>query len=313
MNFQQLRAVREAIRCNFNLTQAAERLCTSQPGVSKQVRELEDELGVQIFVRHGKRLVGLTQPGRAVVQVIERLLAQADDLRALGKELSDSRVGALRIATTHTQARYALPPVVADFRGRYPDVRLAIHQGSPRQLAEMVLSGDADIAIATESLDRYPGLLALPGYSWSHSVVVPRDHPLAAEARLTLEAIAAWPIITYDIAFSGRTHIDEAFHARGLAPQIALTAIDSDVIKTYAGLGLGVGIVASMAYDPARDVDLVAFDVGSLIAPSMTRIAVKREAYVRGYTFAFIERFAPALTRGVVERALSGSGTGYEL
>ena len=313
MNFQQLRAVREAIRCNFNLTQAAERLCTSQPGVSKQVRELEDELGVQIFVRHGKRLVGLTQPGRAVVQVIERLLAQADDLRALGKELSDSRVGALRIATTHTQARYALPPVVADFRGRYPDVRLAIHQGSPRQLAEMVLSGDADIAIATESLDRYPGLLALPGYSWSHSVVVPRDHPLAAEARLTLEAIAAWPIITYDIAFSGRTHIDEAFHARGLAPQIALTAIDSDVIKTYAGLGLGVGIVASMAYDPARDVDLVAFDVGSLIAPSMTRIAVKREAYVRGYTFAFIERFAPALTRRVVERALSGSGTGYEL
>ncbi len=313
MNFQQLRAVREAIRCNFNLTQAAERLCTSQPGVSKQVRELEDELGVQIFVRHGKRLVGLTQPGRAVVQVIERLLAQADDLRALGKELSDSRVGALRIATTHTQARYALPPVVADFRGRYPDVRLAIHQGSPRQLAEMVLSGDADIAIATESLDRYPGLLALPGYSWSHSVVVPRDHPLAAEARLTLEAIAAWPIITYDIAFSGRTHIDEAFHARGLAPQIALTAIDSDVIKTYAGLGLGVGIVASMAYDPARDVDLVAFDVGSLIAPSMTRIAEKREAYVRGYTFAFIERFAPALTRGVVERALSGSGTGYEL
>ncbi len=313
MNFQQLRAVREAIRCNFNLTQAAERLCTSQPGVSKQVRELEDELGVQIFVRHGKRLVGLTQPGRAVVQVIERLLAQADDLRALGKELSDSRVGALRIATTHTQARYALPPVVADFRGRYPEVRLASHQGSPRQLAEMVLSGDADIAIATESLDRYPGLLALPGYSWSHSVVVPRDHPLAAEARLTLEAIAAWPIITYDIAFSGRTHIDEAFHARGLAPQIALTAIDSDVIKTYAGLGLGVGIVASMAYDPARDVDLVAFDVGSLIAPSMTRIAVKREAYVRGYTFAFIERFAPALTRGVVERALSGSGTGYEL
>ena len=313
MNFQQLRAVREAIRCNFNLTQAAERLFTSQPGVSKQVRELEDELGVQIFVRHGKRFVGLTQPGRDIVQVIERLLAQADDLRALGKELSDSRVGALRIATTHTQARYALPPVVADFRRRYPDVRLAIHQGSPRQLAEMVLGGEADLAIATESLDRYPGLLALPGYSWSHSVVVPRDHPLAARQALTLEDIAAWPVITYDTAFSGRSHIDQAFQARGLAPEIVLTAIDSDVIKTYVGLGLGVGIVASMAYEAVRDTGLVAFDVGSLIAPSMTRIAVKRDAYVRGYTFAFIERFAPALTRKVVERALSGSGTGYEL
>jgi DNA-binding transcriptional LysR family regulator len=205
--------------------------------------------------------------------------------------------------------------VVADFRRRYPDVRLAIHQGSPRQLAEMVLAGEADLAVATESLDRYPALLALPCYSWSHSVVVPRDHPLASTApgTLTLEAIAAWPIITYDIAFSGRAHIDEAFRARGLNPDVVLTAIDSDVIKTYASLGLGVGIVASMAFDPIRDEGLVAFDASLLIPPSLTRIAVKRDAYVRGYTYAFIERFAPSLTRKVVERALAGGGSGYEL
>ncbi len=313
MNFQQLRAVREAIRCDFNLTQAAERLFTSQPGVSKQIRELEEELGVQIFVRHGKRFVGLTDAGAAIASVVDRLLVHADDLRSIGRELSDNKAGELRIATTHTQARYALPPVVADFRQRFPRVRLALHQGNPRQIAEMVLAGEADVAIATEALDRYPSLLAMPGYSWTHSVVVPRGHVLDSTEPLTLEAIARHPVITYDIAFSGRAHIDEAFRARGLDPDVVLTAIDSDVIKTYAAVGLGVGIVASMAFDATRDTTLVARDASALIKPSMTRIALKRDAYVRSYTFAFIERFAPTLTRKVVERALAGSGTGYEL
>jgi|SRR5579871_617346 len=313
MNLQQLRAVREAIRCNFNLTQAAERLFTSQPGVSKQIRELEEELGVQIFIRHGKRFVGLTDPGRDIVPVIERLLEQADNLKAVARELSDNKAGALRIATTHTQARYALPRVIAEFKRRFPKVQLALHQGSPRQLAEMVLAGEADLAIATEALDRYPGLIALPGQAWSHSVIVPAGHPLASSRTLSLEAVAPFPIVTYDIAFSGRGHIDHAFAARGLTPNIVLSALDADVIKTYVEVGLGIGIIASMAYEPDRDVKLVALDASHLFESTLTRIALKRDAYVRSYTFTFIEQFAPSLTRKVVERALAGEGSGYEL
>jgi LysR family cys regulon transcriptional activator len=313
MNLQQLRAVREAIRCNFNLTQAAERLFTSQPGVSKQIRELEEELGVQIFVRHGKRFVGLTDPGRDIVPVIERLLEQADNLKAVARELSDNKSGALRIATTHTQARYALPRVIAEFKRRFPKVHLALQQGSPRQLAEMVLAGEADIAIATEALDRYPGLIALPGQVWSHSVIVPKEHALASAKALSLEAVAPFPIVTYDLAFSGRAHIDAAFASRGLTPNVVLSALDADVIKTYVEVGLGVGIVASMAYEPERDRQLVALDASHLFESTMTRIALKRDAYVRSYTFTFIEQFAPSLTRRVVERALAGEGSGYEL
>lgn len=313
MNLQQLRAVREAIRCNFNLTQAAERLFTSQPGVSKQIRELEDELGVQIFIRHGKRFVGLTDPGRDIVPVIERLLEQADNLKAVARELSDNRSGFLRIATTHTQARYALPGVIAEFKRRFPNVQLALQQGNPRQLAEMVLAGEADLAIATEALDRYPGLIALPGAMWNHSVIVPQGHPLASARALALDAIAAHPIVTYDPAYSGRAHIDAAFASHGLTPRIVLSALDADVIKTYVEVGLGVGIVASMAYDAERDRHLVGFDASHLFEGTLTRIALKRDAYVRSYTFAFIEQFAPSLTRKVVERALAGEGSGYEL
>jgi LysR family cys regulon transcriptional activator len=313
MNLQQLRAVREAIRCNFNLTQAAERLFTSQPGVSKQIRELEDELGVQIFIRHGKRFVGLTDPGRDVVPVIERLLEQADNLKAVARDLSDNKSGSLRIATTHTQARYALPAVIAEFRRRFPNVQLALQQGSPRHLAEMVLAGEADLAIATEALDRYPGLIALPGHVWSHSVIVPLGHPLAAAKSLSLEALTTYPIVTYDLAFSGRGHIDAAFAARNLTPNIVLSALDSDVIKTYVEVGLGIGIVASMAYEPARDRNLTALDARHLFESNMTRVALKRDAYVRHYTFSFIEQFAPSLTRRVLERALAGEGSGYEL
>ena len=249
MNFQQLKYVREAVRQGLNLTEAANALFTSQPGISKQIRELEEEIGVEIFVRRGKRLVDLTDPGRVVVRVIERLLAEADNLRQVGKEFTDQDAGALTIATTHTQARYALPAVVQQFRGQYPKVRLSLQQGSPTQIAEMVREGHADVAIATEALDHYPDLLALPGYTWHHCVIVPLGHALTRVEHLTLEKLATYPLITYSPQFTGRSHIDEAFAAKGLKMDVVLTAIDADVIKTYTELGLGVGIVAAMAYD----------------------------------------------------------------
>lgn len=306
MNFQQLRALREAVRHGFNLTVAAENLHTSQPGVSKQIKELEDELGVTIFERHGKRLVGLTEPGLAVLGFAERILDEAENLRRVGHEFTGADVGTLRIATTHTQARYALPRVVREFMQRFPKVRLVMHQGNPPQLAQLVLSGDADLAIATESLDQYAGLLALPAYAWHHCVVVPPDHPLAANGEVTLEALAKYPIVTYDPGFAGRSHIDEAFTARGLQPEIVLSAIDADVLKTYVELGLGIGIVASMAFDPARDRALVKLDAPHLFAQNTTRVAIRRGRNLRGFTYSFIELFAPALTRARIAQALSG-------
>jgi DNA-binding transcriptional LysR family regulator len=313
MNLQQLRYVREAVRQKLNLTEAANKLFTSQPGVSKQIKELEDELGVQIFVRRGKRLVALTEPGQLVVRVIERILAETENLKQVGREFSDQDSGSLIIATTHTQARYALPKVVTDFKRRYPKVHLALQQGSPPQLAEMVIAGDADIAIATESLDHFPQLLALPGYTWNHCVVVPKRHPLARAQRLTLEDVARYPIVTYDPAFTGRTHIDAAFAAHELKPDIVLSAIDADVIKTYVELGMGVGIVATMAFDAARDRNLRAFEAGHLFGGNTTRVAVRRSGLLRGYAYAFIELFAPHLSRQVIEKALRGEGELYEL
>ena len=312
MNFQQLKYVREAVRQGLNLTEAANVLFTSQPGISKQIRELEDELGVEIFVRRGKRLVALTDPGRIVVQVIERLLAEADNLRQVGKEFADQDSGSLTIATTHTQARYALPEVVRAFRAHYPNVRLALQQGSPTQIAELVREGRADIAIATEALDHYPDLIALPGYVWHHCIIVPRDHALAQVDTLTLETLATYPLITYSAEFAGRTFIDQAFAERGLKMDVVLTALDADVIKTYAELGLGVGIVAAMAYDARRDVNLHAVDAGHLFRSKITRVAVKRAAYLRGYTYAFIQAFAPHLTREVVDRAREDNGKAVE-
>src|ERR1700716_318621 len=243
MNLQQLRYVRETVRQGLNLTEAAKKLFTSQPGVSKQIRELENELGVEIFVRHGKRFVA----------VIERLLQEAENLKQVGSEFKDQAAGTLTIATTHTQARYSLPKVVGAFKRRYPKVHLTIKQGNPPQLAEMVIAREADMAIATEALDNYPKLLALPGYEWRHCAVVPVKHPLAKEQRLTLEMLARYPIVTYDPAFAGRSRIDEAFQAQGLTPDIVLSAVDSDVIKTYVELGLGIGVIAAMAFDEKRD------------------------------------------------------------
>ena len=308
MNLQQLRYVREAVRQGLNLTEAANVLYTSQPGISKQIKELEDELGVEIFVRRGKRLVALTDPGRVVVQVVERLLAEVDNLRQVGKEFADQDSGSLTIATTHTQARYALPRVVQQFRAQYPKVRLQLQQGSPTQIAELVRDGRADLAIATEALDHYPDLIALPGYTWHHCVIVPRGHALTKLKKLTLEELVGYPLITYSPEFTGRSHLDEAFAAKGLVMDVVLTALDADVIKTYTELGLGVGIVAAVALDPKRDAHLHAIDAGHLFGNNTTRVAVKRSAYLRGYTYAFIQTFAPHLTSAVIEAARQGNG-----
>ena len=308
MNFQQLRYVRETVRRGLNLTEAANALHTSQPGVSKQIRELEREFGFDIFRRHGKRITALTEPGKAVLAIIERVLQEAENLKRAARDFSDQDTGGLTIATTHTQARYALPRVVGEFKRRYPKVHLALQQGNPLQLAQMVQAGAADIAIATEALDDFPGLLALPAYTWSHCVVVPPKHPLLKSGTLTLETLSKHPIVTYDTAFAGRTHIDAAFAARGLSVDVVLSAIDADVIKTYVELGLGVGIIAAMAFDAKRDRQLRAIDCAHLFHSNTTRVAVKRGSLLRGYAYEFIELFAPALNRTRIERALAGEG-----
>lgn len=307
MNFQQLRAVRETARCGFNLTEVAGVLNTSQPGISRQIRELEDELGIEIFLRAGKRLTGLTPPGEAVLPIVERLLLDADNLRRVGADFTAQNAGPLSIAATHSQARYAMPAVVKDFRALFPQVTLTLHQGSPKQIAAMLLSGEADVGIATEALASFGQLVAMPCYRWTHSIVVPPGHPLLGlDGPPTLAELARHPIITYETGYTGRTHIDEAFERAGLKPDIVLSAMDADVIKTYVELGMGVGIVASIAFDGERDRSLRALDARHLFAVNLTRLAVRRGAWLRGYAYAFIESFAPTLTRAVVQRALSG-------
>jgi LysR family cys regulon transcriptional activator len=313
MKLQQLRYLREVAKRRLNVSEAAEALHTSQPGISKQIRQLEDELGVGILVRSGKRVVDVTEPGRAILGIAERILQDADNLRQVAREFRDQAAGTLTIATTHTQARYSLPKVVNAFKQRYPKVRLTLKQGNPPQLAEMVLAGEADIAIATEALDQYPKLLALAGYQWRHCVVAPPKHPLLKEQRITLEMLAQHPIITYDPAFAGRSHIDDAFRAQGLAPDIVLSAVDSDVIKTYVELGLGIGIIAAVAFDEKRDQLLRAADIGHLFGTMTTRIAVRRAATLRGFAYDFMELFSPRLTRAVVDAAAKGEGSSYEL
>ncbi|SEK86483.1 LysR family transcriptional regulator, cys regulon transcriptional activator [Roseateles sp. YR242] len=307
MNFQQLRSVREAQRRGFNLTEVAQALHTSQPGVSRQIRELEDELGIDIFIRAGKRLTGLTEPGRNVMPIVERLLREAENLRRAGEDFARADSGHLRIAATHSQARYALPPAVRDFRNTHPEVSLQFQQGTPQQVARLLMDGEADIGIATEALTQHPELLTLPCYRWTHTVLVPPDHPLALESAngqpLTLEQIGRYPIITYESGYTGRGHIDEAFARAGVNLNVVLVAMDADVIKTYVELGLGVGIVAAIAYDEERDRLLRAIDARHLFADNLTRLAVRRDAYLRDYVYAFIETFAPPLHRDVVEQA----------
>jgi LysR family transcriptional regulator, cys regulon transcriptional activator len=314
MNFQQLRSVREAVRRGFNLTEVAHVLHTSQPGVSRQIRELEDELGIELFVRAGKRLTGLTPPGAQVLPIIERMLLDAENLRRAAEDFVQQSRGRLSIAATHSQARYALPPAVSEFRQHFPEVTLNLHQGSPRQVAEMLLTGEADIGIATEALSRYDDLVALPCYRWTHCLLVPPGHELLEGGLVTLERIARHPIVTYDEGYTGRAHIDEAFQRAGLQPDIVLTAMDADVIKTYVELGLGLGIVASIAYDEERDRHLRAIDARHLFAMNMTKLAIRRGSFLRGYVYAFIESFAPTLTRAVVEQAMAAEpGTSFEI
>jgi len=313
MNLHQLRFVREAVRQNFNLTEAAKALYTSQPGVSKAIIELEEELGVDIFTRHGKRIRGLTEPGRAILKSVELIMQEIDGLKRIGKEFAAQDSGSFTIATTHTQARYALPKVVQAFTQKYPKVRLSLLQGNPKQIAEMVLKDQADLALATESIANMEGLITIPCYQWEHVVVVPHEHPLLTSKVVTLEEIAAYPIITYDAAFAGRTKIDHAFSLRGLNPDVLLEAIDADVIKTYVELGLGVGIIAGMAYDQERDKNLRAIPVGHLFGTNVSRVALKQGAYLRGYVYTFIELMAPTLNRKLIERLMNGDKDAYEL
>ncbi len=304
MNFQQLRSVRETVRRGFNLTEVANALFTSQPGVSRQIRELEDELGIDIFERNGKRLTGLTEPGKNVLPIIERLLLEAENLQQAGNEYAGLQNGTLSVATTHTQARYVLPKIVQTFRTAFPDVRVALQQSAPEHIAEWVLSGKADVGIATEGLAQFDGLASFPCYEWHHVVVVPEAHPLLANTSLTLEDLAKWPLITYDQGFTGRGHIDEAFRSKGLETDIVLTAMDSDVIQQYVALGMGVGIVASMAVGANLNAGLRAIEANHLFAPNTTRVAVRRGAYLRAYTLDFIMQLAPQLTRAEILAAV---------
>lgn len=304
MNFQQLRSIREASRRGYNLTEVANVLFTSQPGVSRQIRELEEELGVEIFERNGKRLTGMTEPGKSILKIVERLLLEAENLRQASQEFADQKKGTLTIATTHTQARYVLPKVVQGFRNAFPDVRIALQQSSPEHIAEWVISGKADIGIATEGLSQFEDLISFPCYQWNHAVVVPEGHPLLSNPTITLTELAAYPLITYDVGFTGRGHIDDAFKQQGIATDIVLTAMDSDVIQQYVSLGLGVGIVASMAVEQSRRNGLCAIEAPHLFAPNVTRLAVRRGAYLRSYTYDFILQFAPELTHADIDNAL---------
>ena len=306
MKLRQLHYIQEVAKRGLNVTAAADALITSQPGVSKQVRLLEDELGVDIFVRNGKHLVEITPAGQRILEYTARLLLEADNIRNIAEEFRQTDKGELSIATTHTQARYALPPVIQRFRERYPHVTLHLHQGSPPQIAKMAVDGSADFAIATEALELFDELVMLPCYHWNRSVLVAPTHPLALRYRdqpleMTLEAIAAHPVITYTFGFTGRSKLDQAFSARGLKPDVVLTAVDADVIKTYVRLGLGVGIVASMAYDPIIDHDLVHLPADHLFERSTTHIGFRQGMFLRGYMADFITEFAPQLSRDMVD------------
>lgn len=311
MNLHQFRFVQEAARRGLNLTATAKALHTSQPGVSKAILELEEELGIDIFARHGKRLRRITEPGEQVLKSIEVILREIANLRRIGDEFSKQDAGHLSIATTHTQARYVLPEPVALLRRRFPKVKVSLHQGTPDQVAQMLLEERADIGLATESLVNYDELVTLPCYTWQHMLVVPAAHPLAAVERPTLEQLAAEPLVSYHPSFTGRGRIDAAFARARLKPEVVLEAIDSDVIKTYVRLGLGVGIVAEMAVrDEAPGSDLVARPVGHLFGDNVSRVAFKRGAYLRNFVYTFAELLSERLTRALILRAMAGDATG---
>jgi LysR family cys regulon transcriptional activator len=306
MNIQQLRYLREVARQQLNISQAAEVLHTSQSGISKQIQLLEEELNLHIFQRHGKRLTAITEPGKLILNLAERALREVDNIKRVGDEFSQQSAGTLTIATTHTQARYRLPDAVNAFMLRYPEVKLHIHQGNPTQVAQQVVNGDADIGIATEVISDYDSLLCLPCYQWNRCVLTPPNHPLLTDTPLTLEKIARYPLITYDFTFTGGSLVNRVFAQAGLEPNVVLTAIDSDVIKTYVQLGLGIGLLANIAYNSERDNNLAMLDASHLFAPSTTYLGLRRDAYLRGYTYDFISLLAPQFNRKAVDNALQG-------
>lgn len=305
MNFQQLRIIREAVRRDFNLTEVANALYTSQSGVSKHIKDLEDELGIELFIRRGKRLTGLTDPGKELVGIVERMLLDALNIKRLAEQFSKRDAGQLTVVTTHTQARYALPEVVAKFKAAYPKVHLALHQAGPKEIVAMLRAGEADIGVATEALDGEADLVSFPWYEWHHAVIVPRSHPLAAAGRFTLADLAEQPLITYHEGFTGRGRIDRAFADAGLAPDIVMSALDADVIKTYVELGLGVGIVAAMAFHPKKDEGLALLTGTDVFPVNTTRIAVRRGHYLRGFAYRFIELCSADLTESALRAALA--------
>ena len=314
MNLHQFRFVQEAVRRDLNLTETAKALFTSQPGISKAILELEAELGIDIFARHGKRLRRVTEPGREVLKSIELIMREVGNLKRIGEEYSMQDAGTLSIATTHSQARYFLPEPVAQLRKRFPKVNISLHQGSPEQVARMVSEEVADLGLATESLTDRDGLVSLPCYEWKHVIVMPAGHPLAQAERITLEDLAMWPLVSYHPSFSGRTRVDQAFAARQLKPNLVLEAIDADVIKTYVRIGLGVGIVAELAVrDDPPNGELVSRPVGHLFGTNVTRIAFKRGAYLRNFVYAFAEMMSDRLSRKQIDGAMAGEADDYQL
>jgi LysR family cys regulon transcriptional activator len=308
MNFQQLKIVREAVRQNFNLTEVGRVLFTSQSGVSKSLKDLEDELGIDIFARAGKRLVGLTPAGESVLDVINRILLNTHNLQVMADQFSSKAKGNLILATTHTQARYALPKYLKRFVLDFPDVHLTLHQGSPQEIRDLLVDGTADIGIATEQLHLSEELITFPWYNWQHGIIAPDDHPILKRESLTLESLAEFPLITYHSGFTGRSHLDEAFQNAGLEPDVVLTALDADVIKSYVELGLGLGVVASIAFNPERDHGLKFIPAGHLFGENITRIAVRRGHFLREYAYAFIERLSPQNTKqDILARIASGA------
>ncbi|MBU6436859.1 MAG: CysB family HTH-type transcriptional regulator [Betaproteobacteria bacterium] len=305
MNLQQLRFVMEVVKHDYNLTEAAHALYTSQPGVSKAIIELEEELGIDIFVRHGKRLRKLTEPGKEVLKAVHTVMLEVQNLKRIGEEYARQDAGTLSIAATHTQARYFLPGPVAEFRKRFPNVSIRLHQGHPEEIGRMVDADVADVGVATEALASMPSLLALPCYSWQHLAVFPAGHPLGSVQSVTLEDLAKYPLVTYQQEFAGRKRIDQAFAAKRIVPQVVLEAIDSDVLKTYVELGMGVGLLAEIAINPPKDVGLATLPLGHLFGPNMARVAIKRGAYLRSFVYTFLELLSPKLTRKAVQEALS--------
>jgi LysR family cys regulon transcriptional activator len=306
VNLQQLKYLCAVVDHGLNVSDAAEALFTSQPGISKQIRQLEDELGLSVFVRQGKRLASLTPAGEVVVATARRAMREISNLKRVADEFRGEDTGTLSIATTHTQARYVLPQVLRDFVTRYPKVKVVLHQGNPIQVAEQTARGEVDLGIATEALADYPELVTLPCYTWNRVVITPKRHPLAKMGPLSLDNLAKFPIVTYDFSFTGRSAINAAFAAKGLAPNVVLTALDSDVIKTYVDLGMGVGIIAQMAYDAARDTQFEKFDADHLFAPSTTRLGLRYGIFLRGYVYSFITSFAPRYDRAAIDAALEG-------